>query len=51
MDCSMEERAGILTLEDGLRDICFVQGLYSNRIQTIVRSRNNDNFDEIAETA
>ena len=51
MDCSMEERAGLLTLADRLRNICFVQGLYSNRIQTIVRSRNNDNFDEIAETA
>jgi hypothetical protein len=25
--------------------------LYSDRIQTIVQSRNNDNFDEIAETA
>jgi hypothetical protein len=28
-----------------------VQGLYSDRIQTIVRSRNHDNFDKIAETA
>jgi hypothetical protein len=28
-----------------------VQGLYSDRIQTIVRSRNHNNFDEIAETA
>jgi hypothetical protein len=28
-----------------------VQGLYSDIIQTIVGSRNHDNFDEIAETA
>jgi hypothetical protein len=28
-----------------------VQGLYSDRIQTIVRSQNDDNFDEIAETS
>ena len=51
MDCSMEERAGILTMADRLRNICFVQGLYSDRIQTIVRGRNSDNFNEIAETA
>ena len=31
--------------------ICFVQGLHSDRIRTIVRSRNYRNFDEIAETA
>jgi hypothetical protein len=47
----MEERAGILTLVDRLRNICFVQGLYSDRIQTIVRSRNSENLDEIADTA
>ena len=34
-----------------LRNICFVQGLYSDRIQTIVRRRNHSNFDDIAETA
>jgi hypothetical protein len=28
-----------------------VQGLYSDRIQTIVHSRNQDDFDDIAETA
>lgn len=50
-DCAEDERAGILTLSDKLRNICFVQGLYSDRIQTIVRSRNQDDFDEIAETA
>jgi hypothetical protein len=50
-DCEQEERAGILTLADKLRNICFIQGLYSDRIQTIVRSRNHANFDEIAETA
>ena len=38
-------------MSDRLRNICFVQGLASDRIQTIVRSRNYCNFDEIAETA
>jgi len=50
-DCTQDERAGILTLADKLRNICFVQGLYSDRIQMIVRSRNHSNFDDIAETA
>jgi len=50
-DCEQDERAGILTLADKLRNICFVQGLYSDRIQTIVRSRNHSSFDDIAETA
>jgi hypothetical protein len=50
-DCESDERAGILTLADKLRNICFVQGLYCNRIQTIIRSRNHSTFDEIAETA
>jgi hypothetical protein len=50
-DCTAEERPGILTLSDRLRNICFVQGLVSDRIQTIVRSRNQDDFDEVAETA
>jgi hypothetical protein len=50
MDCE-DERAGILTLSDKLRNICFVQGLFSDRIQTIVRSRKHEDFDEIAETA
>ena len=45
------KREGILDLSDRLRNICFVQGLASDRIQTIVRSRNYQNFDEIAETA
>ena len=51
MDCTAGERAGILTLSDRLRNICFIQGLHSDRIQTIVRSRNQDDFDEIAETS
>jgi hypothetical protein len=50
-DCEQDERAGILTLADKLRNICFVQGLYSDRIQTIVRRRNHSGFDDIAETA
>src|SRR5215469_16755284 len=51
LDCSNGAREGILDLADRLRNICFVQGLASDRIQTIVRSRNYRNFDEIAETA
>jgi hypothetical protein len=45
------EYIGIFTLTDRLRNICFVKGLYYDRIQTIVRSRNSNNFEEIAETA
>ena len=40
-----------MDLSDQLCNICFIQGLASDRIQTIVRSRNYQNFDEIAETA
>ena len=51
LNCSEGAREGILDLSDRLRNICFIQGLASDRIQTIVRSRNYQNFDEIAETA
>jgi len=51
LHCSVGARQGILDLSDRLRNICFIQGLASDRIQTIVRSRNYQNFDEIAETA
>jgi hypothetical protein len=50
-NCNESAREGILDLSDRLRNICFVQGLASDRIQTIVRSRNYQSFDEIAETA
>jgi len=50
-DCEQDERAGVLTLADKVRNICLVQWLYSDRIQTIVRSRNHSSFDDIAETA
>ena len=50
-DCEDDERIGIVALADKLRNICFVQGISSDRIQTIVRSRNGNTFDEIAETA
>ena len=50
-DCKDEERIAIVALADKLRNICFVQGIFSDRIQTIVRSRNGRTFDEIAETA
>jgi hypothetical protein len=51
LNCSEGAREGILDLSDRLRNICFVQGLVSDRIQTIVRSRNCCKFDEISETA
>jgi hypothetical protein len=51
LNCSEGAREDILDLSDRLRNICFVQGLASDRIQTIVRSRSYQNFDEIAETA
>jgi len=50
-DCEQDETAGILTLADKLGNICFVQGLYSDRIQTMVRSRNYSSFGDIAETS
>ena len=37
---------GILTLADKLRNICFVQGLYSDMIHTIIRSRKHSSFDD-----
>ena len=51
LNCSEGAQEGILDLSGRLRNICFIQGLASDRIQTIVRSRNYQNFDEIAETA
>jgi len=51
LNCSEGAREGILDLSDRLRNICFIQGLASDRIQKTVRSRNYQNFDEIAETA
>jgi len=51
LNCNEGAREGILDLADRLRNICFIQGLASDQIQTIVRSPNNQNFNEIAETA
>ena len=51
INCSEGAREGILDLSDRLHNICFIQGLASYRIQTIVRSRNYKNFDEIDDTA
>jgi hypothetical protein len=50
-DCEEDERVGIIALAEKLRNICFVQGISSDRIQTIFRSRNGSAFDEITETA
>jgi len=51
LTCSEGAWGGILDLSDRLRNICFIQGLASNQIQTIVQSCNYQNFDEIAKTA
>ena len=51
LNCNGGAREGILVLADRLRNICFMQGLVSDRIQTIVRSRNYQHFYDIAETA
>ena len=51
LNCSEGAREGILDLSDRSRNICFIQDLASDRVQTIVRSRNYQNSDEIAETA
>jgi hypothetical protein len=51
LNCSDGAREGILDLSDRLRNICFIQGLASDRIQTIVWSRNYKSLDETAETA
>ena len=36
LNCNEGAREGILDLADRLRNICFIQGLASGRIQTIV---------------
>jgi hypothetical protein len=51
LNCSEGGQEGILDLSGSLRNICFFQELASDRIQTIVRSRNYQNFDQIVETA
>jgi hypothetical protein len=51
LNCDDGAREGILDLADWLCNICFIQGLASDRIQTIVRSLNCQNFYEIVETA
>jgi hypothetical protein len=50
-DCEDDEPVGIVALAEKLRNICFVQGISSDRIQRIVHSRNGNTFDETAETA
>jgi len=49
-DCEDDEQIGIAALADKLRNICFVQGISSDRVQTTVQSRNTGTLDEIAET-
>ena len=50
LNCNDGAREGIVDLANRLRNFCFRQGLASGRIQTIVRSRSYQNFDEIVET-
>jgi hypothetical protein len=50
LNCSEGARESILDLSDRLCNICFIQGLASDRIQTIVRNRNLKNFDEKPDT-
>jgi hypothetical protein len=49
LNCNDGEQEGILDLSDRLQNICFVQGLASDHIQTIVWRRNYLNSDEIAD--
>jgi hypothetical protein len=51
LNCSEGARYRILDLADRLRNICFVQGLTSDGIQTFVRSRTFQNSDKRAETS
>jgi hypothetical protein len=51
LNCSEGVREGILDVSDRLRNICFIQGLASDQIQTKVRSHNYQNFEETAECA
>jgi hypothetical protein len=49
LDCKDDERVYIVARTDKLRNMYFVRGISSDRIQTTVRSRNSNIFDEIAE--
>jgi len=51
LNCREGAREGILDLSDRILNICFIQGLASDQIQTIVQSHNYQNFDKIAEPA
>jgi hypothetical protein len=49
-DSKQDERAGILTLADKVRNLCFVSVLYCDRIQMTVRSSSHSSFDDMAQT-
>jgi hypothetical protein len=51
LNCSEGAREGILDLSGRLRNIFFIQRLASDQIQTIMRSRKYQYFDEVADTA
>jgi len=47
LNCSEGAREGKLDLADRLRNICFIQGLASDLIKTIVRSRNYQSSNSV----
>jgi hypothetical protein len=49
-DCEDNGRVGFVALAYKLRNICFVQGISSDRLQTIFHSRNGNTSDETSET-
>jgi len=49
-DCEDEKRIRIVPLSDKLENICFMQGISSDRIRTIVSSRRGITFYKRAET-
>jgi len=51
LNCNDGAREGILDIADRLHNVYFIQRLASGRIQTTVRSRNYQSFDETVETA
>jgi hypothetical protein len=51
LNCSEGAGESILDWSDCLCTMRFIQGLASDQIQKIVRSRNYQNFNEVAETA
>jgi hypothetical protein len=47
LNCKEDECARILSLLEKLKNICFIQGSHSYKVQTVVGSRNSEIFSEI----